>query len=187
MAESKDNIITFGLSGLIGRLLVFRTREGRTFVSKRPKATTIPPTADQILVRERFSDAITYAKAAITDPATREMYAHFAKPLQSAFNVAMANFSSIPEVQLINVEAYTGSIGSKITVKATDDCKVDRVRVVIKTGAGVIVEQGNAVAQPNGLDWAYTATTLNASLPGCVVTATVYNLPGNNSNSNKTL
>lgn len=37
MAESKNNIITYGLSGKIGNILVFSQRNGKTIVSQAPK------------------------------------------------------------------------------------------------------------------------------------------------------
>ena len=40
MAESKNNVITHGLSGKVGDLIVFRSRFGRTFVSSKPKERT---------------------------------------------------------------------------------------------------------------------------------------------------
>ena len=35
MAESKNNIITHGLSGKIGDLIVFSQRDGKTFAAKK--------------------------------------------------------------------------------------------------------------------------------------------------------
>ncbi len=40
MAESKNNIITHGLSGKVGDLIVFSQRNGKTIVSKAPKDKT---------------------------------------------------------------------------------------------------------------------------------------------------
>lgn len=40
MAESKNNIVTHGLSGKVGDLLVFSQRNGKTIVSKAPKERT---------------------------------------------------------------------------------------------------------------------------------------------------
>jgi len=37
MAESKNNIITHGLSGKVGDLIVFSQRNGKTIVSRAPK------------------------------------------------------------------------------------------------------------------------------------------------------
>ncbi|MCD0479267.1 hypothetical protein LPB90_12440 [Chryseobacterium sp. LC2016-29] len=40
MAESKNSIVTHGLSGKVGDLLVFRQRNGKTVVSKVPEDST---------------------------------------------------------------------------------------------------------------------------------------------------
>jgi len=40
MAESKNNIVSHGLSGKVGDLLVFSQRNGKSVVSKAPKDST---------------------------------------------------------------------------------------------------------------------------------------------------
>ena len=40
MAESKNNVLTHGLSGKVGDLIVFRVRGNKTFVSSKPKERT---------------------------------------------------------------------------------------------------------------------------------------------------
>lgn len=48
MARVKDNILTQGLSGSINKQLVYRTRNGRTYVSKYPQMDQIVPTEKQL-------------------------------------------------------------------------------------------------------------------------------------------
>lgn len=187
MSESKDNVITYGMSGLFGNLVVFRSRLGRTFAGKRPKSSSVPPTEEQAAQRKKFADGVIYGKAAISDPTVKEMYAAMAKPFQSAFNVATIDFASGPEIRETITTGYNGNKGSKITAKVIDNCKVDRVHVSIKTGAGALVEEGYAVAHVNGLDWEYTATKDNVSITGCVISVTAYDLPGNSTSIGKTL
>jgi len=49
MAESKNNIITHGLSGKVGDLIVFSQRNGKTFVSKAPRKKTKEDTKNQTI------------------------------------------------------------------------------------------------------------------------------------------
>lgn len=184
MGKVIDNDFTKGSSGLTGNTFVFRMRNGQTYITKRPKKRHKPFTEEELEQQSRFGDAIIYARAAIVDPEIKAIYASKAKGQQSAYNVATANFFDIPKVKLIDASLYDGSIGSKVQVKAIDRCKVAKVTVVIKDSSGAILEQGEAVAQANGLDWFYTATTLNGSPKGCTITATVFNLPGNSGNAN---
>lgn len=185
MGEVINNDYTKGTSGRTGDTFVYRYRKGRTFIAKRPVSRDKTYSEEQLETQARFSDAITYAKTALTDPVIKQIYAGKVKGLQSAYNVAMANFYEIPQVKQIDLDQYDGSIGSRILVKAVDKCKVTKVTVVIKTSAGVTLEQGDAVAQADGLNWLYTTTTLNSTPAGCTVTAIAYNLPGNNGNANK--
>ncbi|RXK87333.1 hypothetical protein [Filimonas effusa] len=184
MAESKGNIVTSGLSGLLGRMLVFRTRGDKTIVATRPRKTNIPPTEDQLNVRQLFSDAVTYARAAVLNETIKALYQLKAKPNQSAFNVATADFYVLPEIRLLDVSAYTGEIGSKILIQAIDDVKVSKIKVSIKNG-NTVIEEGLATALPNGLDWEYIAKVKNPSLVGSQVTAVVSDLPGHHTNANK--
>jgi hypothetical protein len=40
MAKSKNNVITFGLSGKTGDLIIFRRRDGQTIVTKVPHVSS---------------------------------------------------------------------------------------------------------------------------------------------------
>jgi hypothetical protein len=94
MAESKGNAVTYGMSGTMAKLVVFRSRLGRTFVSGYPRPSTKPPSSEQVVRRSNFAEAVRYAKAAIKDPETKAMYAAMASPFQSAFNAAIKDYLS---------------------------------------------------------------------------------------------
>jgi hypothetical protein len=79
-------------------------------------------------------------------------------------------------------------VGDTIIVRATDDFKVTSVFVTITDGTGNIIEQGQALLQPDTLDeWRYAATTANASLAGSKVTASAHDKPGNVTSAEKLL
>lgn len=182
MSESINNPITFGMKGAFGKLVIFRNRLGRTFAAIRPKASNKPPTEEQVSHRNWFRDAVRYAKAAIKDPQVKKSYTDLIKDSQSAFNVALLDYSGLPEVRTVDVSGYAGVVGNRIIVQAVDNCKVARVHVVIKSAAGVIIEEGDAVMQFNELDWLYTATKANSTPAGSMVNAIAYDLAGNSSN-----
>ena len=71
MAESKNNVLSHGLSGMVGDMIVFRQRGSKTFVANAPKDSTKPPTKGQQQVRTRFQQGIIYGKTAIGDAATK--------------------------------------------------------------------------------------------------------------------
>ena len=90
MAESKNNVLTHGLAGLVGDMIVFRNRGGKTFVSAKPKERTGEPTEIQKQHQGQFQEAILYAKTAITDPAKKAAYDDATTGGQTAYNVAVA-------------------------------------------------------------------------------------------------
>jgi len=187
MAESKNNVLTHGLAGLVGDMIVFRNRGGKTFVSTKPKERTGEPTENQKQHQGRFQEAILYAKTAIADPAKKASYNDATTGGQTGYNVAVADFFHAPEIMEVNVNGYTGKTGGTITVKATDDFKVTEVNVAIYNADGSEVEHGLAVLSVNGVEWIYTATVDNASLDGDKIVVQASDLPGNETSEEKSL
>ena len=74
MAESKKNIITHGLSGKVGDLIVFSQRNGKTIVSKAPRDKTGEDSQKQKDQQLKFQRAVLYAKAVLNDPGQKELY-----------------------------------------------------------------------------------------------------------------
>lgn len=180
MARSTNNVVMKGVSGTIGKMLVFRTNAAdKTIVARRPKPSTKPLTVDQIAVRERFAEAAFYAKTAIQDPITKGEYQAKAKVGQSAYNVAFADYLKAPELRKIFVDNYNGQIGDSIVVRVIDNFKLQSVTVRILDSANSAIEQGVAVQMPNGLDWEYVTTANNPTVIGSNVEVTAKDTPGN--------
>ncbi len=178
MAVTKDNIVTKGFSGTIGRQLTFRVRAGKTIVSKLLIPNGAPPSEKAAAVRAKFLSSSLYAKKAIKDPATKALYKAAATGGQTAFNLALADAFKAPVIAKIITDNYHGAVGDKVLVDASDDFKVTGVVVSIHNAAGDLVETGNAVIQENE-DWLYTSTQVNAAVAGSKITAVASDLPGN--------
>ena len=114
-----------------------------------------------------------------TDQGIKDAYIAARRPRQNLFSRAAADFMSPPVVKKIVMDAYTGVIGSTITIRAVDDFRVTGVQVQIYAASGTLLEKGNAVQQTNGLDWTYTATLANATLTGSKINAIATDVPGN--------
>ena len=180
MAKSKNNVVTHGLSGKVGDMLVFRQRAGKTIVGRVPVKSTVEPSSKQLLVQEKFHDGAVYAKSAIANPATKAFYEAGAADGQTAYNRALADYCVSPEIKLVDVTGYAGAIGDLILVKATDNFMVKSVKVTIEKLDGTLIEKGDAVQDAsNGIKWLYTATTVNAVVTGIKVIATASDVPGN--------
>ncbi len=179
MAKVDNNIVTSGLRGKLGDLIVFRTRGGKTFVSKSPNMPNSNTEAQQ-KHRKKFQQAVSYAKAALDMPEIKAAYAEQAKPGATAFNVAMADFFHAPHIHEVDLSSYTGQLGDLIRIVATDDFMVAQVSVSIIMANGNVIEQGEAVAHENTDDWIYTSTVEYLPAKGDFVRVSASDLPGNN-------
>ena len=180
MAESKNNIITHGLSGKVGDLIVFRSKGGKTFVSSAPRKPTGEPSDAQKAQKKRFQEATIYGKTAMANPAVKNDYETSAKKKGlTAYNVAVADFLKAPEIVEINLSNYTGAIGDTIVITVTDNFKVETVTVDIANADGSEVESGAATPGASRTVWTYTAKVANASLDGDKITVRAYDVPGN--------
>ncbi|MDR1169542.1 MAG: hypothetical protein LBK97_01745 [Prevotellaceae bacterium] len=179
MAKSKKNVVTYGLSGKVGDLLVFRQVDGQTIVSQTPGKSRTPESKKQAAHRKRFQQAVLYAQIAIESPETGERYkAVAAKKGKKAFNLAVADFFNAPDIENIDVSGYCGNAGDQIRIIARDDFAVKSITVRIVNSDGSLVEEGEAVNSVSAL-WIYTATQDNENLEGDKITVTVSDLPGN--------
>lgn len=178
MAKVKNNIVTQGLSGLLGNQIVFRKdKTGRTIVAVKP---TFPANrtfnTSQLAHQEAFRQAIAYAKTAKAE----DVYLTKAQgTTMSAFNAAVADWFNKPQVLEINASGWNGEIGQSIRIKAMDDTLVTNVHVMITDVNGTILEQGDA-AQGEGQWWVYTSTTQISGEAEPRIVATAQDLPGNN-------
>jgi hypothetical protein len=179
MAKSQNNVITHGLSGKIADLLIFRQRDGQTIVSKVPQQKSTA-SEKQVKHRKHFQQATIYAKIALSTPGIQELYAVEAKKQKgmTAYNVAVADFFNAPDIETVDLSAYTGIIGDEIRIVASDDFAVKSVRVQISNADGSLVEEGYAVNNIGNL-WIYTATANNESLDGDRIAVSVSDMPGN--------
>lgn len=183
MAKVQLNAITEHFSGRIGDV-VFRRSLGRLQATLRPKRRTSPPSADQLAQRVVFLKGVSYAKAALADPATRIAYENAARTKQmSAFATAMSDYFRLPAVQDIDVSGYRGRVGDKILVLATDDVEVAGVTVVVRKSDGAEIEQGAAVLE--NLKWHYTAKTAIAAGQHLIIEVTARDRPGNLGRGNR--
>lgn len=180
MAKVGDNIVTTGFSGKLGDLIVFRNRNGKTYVSKAPTSSGKASEA-QLQHRKKFQKAVLYGKSIMANPEMKEAYESLAKDGKTAYNVAVADFLNAPSIEEIDVSNYTGNIGDTIRVLPVDDFMVTEVSVTINNEDGSEVEHGLAVQDDSNIYWVYTATANNESTAGDKITVIVSDLPGNTS------
>lgn len=181
MAKVFDNPITEGLSGKLGRRLVFRKgRGGKTIVALSPVFSEDRVFNEaQLAQQEAFRLATQYAVGAKDNP----IYVNLAKGTDAtAYNLAVADYFGKPDVLEINISEWTGQIGQTIRVKAQDNVRVMSVRVMIResNNTATALEEGEAVrSETNGLMWVYTTKTVVPMTPGTRIDAFARDLPDN--------
>ena len=178
MAKQTNNVVTHGLSGKIGDLLVFSQRGGKTIVGKVPQKRKTD-TEQQKEHRRKFQRAVLYAKSALADPEMREAYGKSAKTGQNGYNVAVADFFNAPDIHNVDVSNYTGQSGDAIRIRVTDDFMVKEVKVRISSADGTLVEDGYAAPDAVGYVWTYIATSTNDDMDGNRIEIIASDLPGN--------
>jgi hypothetical protein len=179
MATQQDNVLTHAMRGMIGSLVVFRNRGGKLVVAKKPKSPDPgkPLSEKQEASRRMFRHCSRYANS-ITEE-QQAMYAAIARNGQTARNVAFSDAYFPPKVTAIAAAGYSGLPDELIHIEATDNIRVAGVRVEIRTGAGELVESGEAADDGYGENWTYHTTATNPDLPGSTVTVIARDTPGN--------
>ncbi len=174
MAKSKNNVVTHGLSGTIGDMLIFRQKGGKTIVATKSEKPRKLPEIQKEQMR-RFQHAALYAKAAQVS----EEYKSAATKEKTAYIIAVADFLKAPSIEQVDLSAYTGQPGNTIRIRVIDDFAVKTVIVRITNGDGSLVEEGEAHPDAINFEWIYTATASNSSLDGDKIEIFASDTPGN--------
>ena len=74
MAKIKDNYVTRGISGKIGKLVFKYNKFRNPYVSLPPDLSNVIPTKRQKKLRNNFAKAVDYAKSVLKDPVKAEKY-----------------------------------------------------------------------------------------------------------------
>ena len=90
-------IITFNngiveIHGKVGERIYRRGPNGSTIVCKRPDMSGVQPSEAQKAHRQRFKQAVAYAKAALADPELRARYEAQATCDKTPYNLALADY-----------------------------------------------------------------------------------------------
>jgi NADH dehydrogenase/NADH:ubiquinone oxidoreductase subunit G len=179
MAKQEKNIVTQGMSGKLGGI-VFRQVAGKTVISQAPEKSKKEASEKQQKHKEKFQEATIYAKIAVVQEETKELYAKAAKKKKglSAYNVAVADYLNAPDIKNIDLSEYTNEAGSKIKIIAVDDFMVKSVSVEIYSMDGSLMENGDAENVAGGL-WVYTTVQNNPNLESAKIVVSASDLPGN--------
>ena len=178
MTKISNNPLLKGASGMFGDVIVYRQVKGGIIMANKPKGSG-SATANQLAVREKFKKAANYAKRQMAIPASKADYeTKLSEKLNSGYAVAVKDFLSAPTIDQIDLSGYSGEVGDKILIQASDDFRVESVFVTILSAADAVIESGAAIENENG-EWEYTATIANAGAATSTFQVQAKDKPGN--------
>jgi hypothetical protein len=160
MARSKNNLLTKGLSGMVGKQIVFRTWNGKTFISVAPKKPK-KQSPIQKENRSKFKRATIYAKNMMKDPVKKAEYREIAKKLQlpNAYTAAITDYMRNPQIEELDLTSYSGNADEEIKVTVRKKgFEVQEVEVIVVDQNGEAMEEGKA---SKGLanEWIYKTSS----------------------------
>ena len=180
MTKIKDNIDNMGLSGMLGKQIVFRQWQGATIVSKAPTANhSLRKREMYEKNKPRLIKAAAYGKKVMNDPELKLAYKSKCNPRQNAYNRAVKDFLTAPEITEIDLSNYTGEADSFIRICAVDDFKVKQIRVQIEDKNGNGIESGFALQEDDTDYWRFVVAVPHLFPEGGKVIVTAFDLPGN--------
>jgi hypothetical protein len=159
MAISKNNNFTRGLSGAVGGNMVFRTWNGKTYISTAPSKPK-KQSAIQKENRLKFKMATFFAKQMMKDPIKKEEYKKLAKKMKlpNAYTAAITEYMRKPEIREVELRSYNGRENQEINVNVRKKgFEVEVVEVIIRDEKGNVIEQGKA-EKGRVFDWSYKTT-----------------------------
>jgi hypothetical protein len=159
MARSNNNILTKGLSGMVGKQIVFRTWNGKTFISVAPKKPK-KQSAVQKENRSKFKRATIYAKNMMKDAIKKAEYKDIAKKLQlpNAYTAAITDYMRNPQIEALDLASYSGMADEEIKVTASKKgFEIQVVEVTVVDQNGEAIEEGKA-EKGSGNEWIYKTT-----------------------------
>lgn len=108
-------ILNGGLISISGGIdkWVYRNYRGKTIISRRSISTT-EPSAAQRQRRNRFSDAVAYAKSVLASPEHRMSYeARAVEQGRSVFSLALAEYLKRPATEWVAATTAQGTAESQ--------------------------------------------------------------------------
>jgi hypothetical protein len=156
MAQSKNNPLTKGASGMIGNTIVFRSWNGKTYMYNRPsKPTKASPLQKEN--RTKFSRAVAFSRKMMADPVKKAEYQEIAKQqnLPNAYTAAVTEYMRKPEIHEVDASGYSGKADQEIKIAARKKgFELQEVVVVLLDKNGTVIEEGKAEHR-QGSEWRY--------------------------------
>jgi hypothetical protein len=92
MARMKNNAIINGLSGQVGKQLVFKKYGNKTIVTKYPDMGGIKASQLQEVKRNKFKEAVAYAQSILRDKTKKAAYQKKLPKGKSVYHAAIQEY-----------------------------------------------------------------------------------------------
>lgn len=92
MAQVKNNVLVKGMSGRIGKTLVFKVYGNKTVASRYPDMSRVKFTASQKAEQSLFARAAKYAHSIINDPLKKAAFQAMIGPDRKVYNAAISAY-----------------------------------------------------------------------------------------------
>jgi len=150
MATVRTNPILNGLSGMLGRTIVFKNLRGKTIVASCPS----PPqrqSEQQKTNRNKFRDASHWARMILLDAARKEYYLKKAKKMKlpNAYTAAITDYMRSPKL----AEGFRG--GDTVTYEVSKKgFELKKVEVVVNAEGATT--QTRSIAKDRYNEWTFS-------------------------------
>jgi hypothetical protein len=180
MAQVDENDLTTGLRGKFGDQFVFRKFGDRTIAYKMRRQAE-SSTEKQLLHREKFRLAASYAKQSLLMPEMKAEYEAIARAKRNTtvFATAVADFLKPVTITDILIAPYKGEVCFLLTVAVNDIFKVKKMKVIISNADGAVLESGDAIGGNDSSGYSYITTAFIPDVKGVTIKAEVIDRPGN--------
>ena len=91
MAHVKNSALLQGVKGALGELVI-KQYGNRTVITKKPDMSRVKKSALQKIYRDRFKEAVVYARGVLRDPKKKAAFAKKLKDGQTVFNAALSHY-----------------------------------------------------------------------------------------------
>ncbi len=130
MAKAKENVLTKGMRGSIGKELVYRTTKNGTFACKYPDMSGVIPSKNQTKERSRFAGAVKFARSAMKDP---EKIARYSKENNySVYHAAIKDYMSLYDPEKGPIPDLPKAIQEDILTFSLNDSQMRALKYIIQ-------------------------------------------------------
>jgi len=181
--KTNKNIITAGLSGGLGKQVVYvkETKGKRQYMRSWPKKIDKKKrTESQKMHLQKFYNlGINYWGNVKRTPDLLAAYQAKAVSPVNAYNLAMKDFMSDPEIKEIVPDRTSSAQRPVIRIRATDVIGVKKVDVTIMQTNGTIILSGPATRSGHSDNWLFAFALPDPSIGEIRVKVNAYDYPEN--------